>query len=107
MREAVLQNLILAQLADLGVFCWRSNSGAATRGDRLIRFGKIGQPDVMAILPGGRFLGVEVKSDRGKQTVEQRAFQTAVELAGGTYIVARELADVMVPVMHAIGQVAP
>ena len=108
MREAQLQNLILAQLADLGVFCWRANTGAARSGSgRLVRFGKVGQPDILAILPGGVLLGVEVKSDTGKQTPEQRAFQRCMEDAGAKYILARELVDVMVPVMHAMGHVAP
>jgi len=99
MREAKLQNLILAQLGELApdVFVWRANRGAVKRGASFIRFGARGQADILGLVRG-RFLAVEVKGDQGMQQLEQYEFQGHVEAAGGTYIVARELNDVLIPV---------
>ena len=67
-----------------GVFCWRQNSGAlATPGGGFMRSADInGVADIIGVLPGGRFLAVECKSSRGKQTAPQRSFQSSVEAAG-------------------------
>ena len=40
----------------------RMNTGAARVGNRFIRFGWPGCPDVLGQLKGGRLLGVEVKA---------------------------------------------
>jgi len=53
-----------------------------------------GQPDIIAILPGGIFCGVEVKTPKGKQSPDQILFQKRLERAGGVYIVARNIADI-------------
>lgn len=43
----------------------------------------------------GRFLAIEVKGPKGKQSDEQAEFQKAVEAAGGIYCLARSLQDVI------------
>jgi hypothetical protein len=52
-----------------------------------------GSPDIMGCAKGGRFLAVECKSGRGRQSGAQKAFQAAVEAAGGLYVVARDTED--------------
>jgi hypothetical protein len=52
-----------------------------------------GVADIIGALPGGRFLAVECKSARGRQTLAQRAFQEAVEKRGGLYVLARSIED--------------
>ena len=42
------------------------NSGAAKVGNRFIRFGFVGCPDVIGQLKDGRFIGVEVKAPKRK-----------------------------------------
>ena len=44
---------------------------------------------------GGKFIGIEVKSNSGKQSDAQKAFEDGLKRAGGTYILARSLEDVM------------
>ena len=56
---------------------------------RVIRFGIEGGADLSGILAGGRRLEVEVKSERGRQSEEQVAFQRMIERFGGLYILAR------------------
>jgi hypothetical protein len=55
--------------------------------------GRLGCADFL-ICYRGRWLSVEAKTATGKQRPEQRADQIEVEAAGGTYIVARTVADV-------------
>jgi hypothetical protein len=47
-------------------WCERMNTGAAKVGNRFIRFGFKGCPDVLGQLRDGRLLGVEVKSPHRK-----------------------------------------
>ena len=53
-------------------------------------------PDVLGILPDGRFLGIEVKSKNGKQSYYQRAFQDKCDRLGALYILAYSLDDVII-----------
>jgi hypothetical protein len=79
-----------------GVF-FRSNTGAVVseyKGrKRLVRFGVPGQADIFGVLDS-RAIFLEAKSAKGKQSPAQKAFQEAVERAGGLYILARSIADV-------------
>jgi hypothetical protein len=67
--------------------CGAWNGQGGTRVDR-------GMPDLVVLTDHGvRF--VEVKSRKGRQRPEQRAFQEACERAGVPYILARSLEDVV------------
>jgi hypothetical protein len=79
------------------VFCWRQNSGALTTpAGGFLRSADInGVADIIGLLPGGRFLAVECKSDRGRQSPAQRTFQAMVEEAGGLYVLARGIDDLI------------
>ena len=77
------------------VWCERMNSGAARVGNRFIRFGFAGCPDVLGQLTDGRFLGVEVKSPTGKLRPEQSLFLERVRGVGGVAFMARDLRDVL------------
>lgn len=76
------------------VWCERMNSGAAKVGNRFIRFGFKGCPDVLGQLRDGRVLGVEVKSPTGQLRPEQAVFLERVRGAGGVAFMARDLRDV-------------
>ena len=93
MLEAKLQQLLLARLNELpGVRVWRNNVGFARTAHGVVRFGLCpGSADLIGFCRGGRFLAIEVKSDTGRQTPDQLAFQCWVEAGGGVYILAREL----------------
>lgn len=92
--EATRQAAILKYLqARPDVFAWRNSVGAAQLGDRHIRFGLPGSADILAVWRG-RFLAVEVKAARGKQSPKQQAFERRVVGAGGLYVLARSVDDV-------------
>lgn len=72
----------------------RQNSGAAKVGNRFIRFGWVGCPDILGQLIDGRFLGCEVKSATGRLRPEQSLFLARINQAGGLGFMARDLRDV-------------
>jgi hypothetical protein len=77
-----------------GIFAWKNNSGALqTKYGGFVRFGKKGSPDIIAILPGGKFLGVECKVGYDKQRVEQSEFEAAIVKQGGYYLLVRNSVD--------------
>ena len=73
----------------------RQNSGAAKVGNRFIRFGWPGCPDVLGQLRDGRLLGVECKAPKGKLRPEQAVFLERINGAGGVGFVARDCRDVI------------
>lgn len=52
-------------------------------------FGKSGIPDIIAIV-NGEFIGIEVKSAKGKPTELQKICGAEIEEAGGTWLVVRD-----------------
>jgi hypothetical protein len=76
---------------------WNSGSSTVDNGDgtkRFFRFGSKGDADILAI-PNIRdvphVLWIEMKSDTGKQTQEQKWFQKDVEARGHTYLLVRDV----------------
>ncbi len=95
-EAAALSEVLLALRAHPAVvWCERMNSGAAKVGNRFIRFGFKGCPDVLGQLRDGRLLGVEVKAPKGKLRTEQAFFLARINTAGGIGFVARDCRDVI------------
>jgi hypothetical protein len=64
-------------------------------GDRKRRGVKKGQPDLRFVLPpNGQSAEIELKSDKGRQSPEQRAWEAQTVAAGGLYAVCRCMAEV-------------
>ncbi len=76
-------------------WCERMNTGAARIGNRFVRFGWPGCPDVLGQMKDGRLLGVEVKADKGKLRPEQAVFLERIRCAGGVAFMARDCRDVL------------
>lgn len=91
--------VILKWLNLNGIRAWRNQSGKVVviKGARryAITLGRTGSPDIVGYLPDGTFLGIEVKSEGGQQKEAQVEFQRHLEEAGGVYILAYELEDVV------------
>jgi hypothetical protein len=111
MKEKELQTAILKKYGALpGLRIWRNNTGLAVglsileqarRAGYLpphlpaTRYGSPGMPDICGLLsPGGRFLGIECKSDSGKQTGEQQLWEVWITRLGGLYILAYSMSQV-------------
>jgi hypothetical protein len=96
-REQDTVRACLQLLSLRGVFAWRNNSGAFVlgrgRGRRFFRAGLPGSSDVLGVLPGGKFLAVECKAGRNRETLEQAAFLEAVRAAGGVAVTVRDVGE--------------
>ena len=101
--EGFIQDLILDWLAAKHILAFRMNTGAMKIDKRYVKFGVKGMADILAFptyyecstpweytIP----LWIEVKSEKGKQSAEQKSFQDQVEEAGHHYVVARSIEDV-------------
>ena len=78
-----------------GVFCYRNNSGGMkTPTGGFIRFGATGSPDIVAVIKG-KFIGIECKTDKGKQSPGQKEFEKNLKQAGGEYWLVRNLDDLI------------
>lgn len=106
MTETPILKAIMIALGnepDLRVF--RNNTGALKDEDgRIVEFGLApGSADIVAILaPHGRAVFLEVKTFRrgSKQSVGQRAFQSAVQALGAPYFVVRSADQAIRAVNH-------
>lgn len=76
---------------------WRNNVGVAVHrapsGTHTTRYGLIpGASDLLGILaPGGRWVALEIKTERGRVTPEQRMFLGLVRSRGGFAAVVRSV----------------
>jgi hypothetical protein len=95
MKESAIQAQILQYLTLKGVFHYRNNSGGfKDANNHFYRFGALGSPDIIAVV-NGQFVGIEVKAPGGKQSDHQISFQKRLEAAGGKYVLAHSLDDVI------------
>ena len=97
MNEHVIQSRILLEIGSIPwLRVWRNNTGALLdRNGKLVKFGLQGSADILGIMkPQGRFLAIEVKTEKGRQSESQKRFQQMVEDMGGLYILARSPEDV-------------
>ena len=96
MSEKSLMDAILVAVTKLpGAMFWRNNTGLLfTKRGTAVRASIPGAPDIIGIYKG-RFVGFEVKTDKGRQEVSQERFQASCEKAGGIYAVVRSVDDAL------------
>lgn len=90
--EKQLQNTIERYLILHRVFFWKNNTGALRTENRFIRFGAVGSPDI-CVIKEGKFIGLEVKTEKGKQSDMQKEFEMNLKEAGGEYFIVQSLED--------------
>jgi hypothetical protein len=101
--ERDIQRGILDALAEIqGVLVWRNNTGTIKRNGRFVRFGIVGQGDITGLLPDGRRLEIEVKTDKGPVSEEQLAFGERMRRHGGVWFVARSVQEAVDGVLDAM-----
>jgi VRR-NUC domain len=95
MKESDIQKQILDYLALKRIFHYRNNSGAFVDSQKhFYRFGSLGSPDIICVI-AGQYVGIEVKAPKGKQSDHQKEFQKKLEAAGGRYVLAYSLDDLL------------
>lgn len=97
--EKEIENSILEYLNMRNVFAWKVKTmGTYDVTEKKFRkpskYYTKGQPDISAILPGGRYLGLEVKSALGRLSIHQKIFLERIKDAGGVSAVVRSVDDV-------------
>ncbi|MCL2792439.1 MAG: VRR-NUC domain-containing protein [Spirochaetaceae bacterium] len=93
--EKSVKNECLEYLKLMNIFCWNNPSGAMRTADnRFMSFGLKGSADIIGLLPTGRFIAVECKSDKGKLSEAQQAFLDKVKSMGGLAVVAKSYKDI-------------
>ena len=92
MKESELQKLCTERLLKHPeVYGWRNNTGAVKTGKRFIKYGFPGSPDFIGLLSNGRFIGVEFKSEKGKQSENQIRLEKEILQRRGIYKVISDL----------------
>lgn len=100
MTEKQIENEILNFLKTMGVYCWKNQSvGIFDPVKKVYR--KPNNPhhikgvaDILGIIQG-RFLAIEVKSDKGLISTEQKIFLKHINEEGGIAFVARSVEQVI------------
>ena len=99
MKESVIQKGILDLLAwkakTESIYYFRAGAGAVkTQQGRFFKTGRPGCPDIVVCSKGGIFIGLEVKTPKGRQSPGQVIAEQEIKDAGGEYFIVRSVGDV-------------
>ena len=90
------QNLLkkcLVHLSSVGIFSYSNNTGVVKNANRYQKYGFVGSPDILGIMPDGRYLGIEIKTGNAVQNKNQKKFEKKITDNNGIYWVVRSLED--------------
>ena len=98
MKESVIQKGVLDYLVWAAtrhkIYWFRAGVGTLrTASGRVFKTGKAGCPDIVCVFKS-RFIGLEIKTLKGRQSSRQKEAQAEIEAAGGEYYIIRSIADV-------------
>jgi Holliday junction resolvase len=91
-KETDIQSAICRYLTKRNHFYWRQNNTGKMPGGGYSSVMK-GIPDII-VIKAGRFIGIEVKKEKGRLSPEQVEFSRECVRNGGEYVVARSIDDV-------------
>ena len=77
-----------------GFTVWRTNAGMASYRGSVVRLAPVGTPDIIGYGPGGRFVGIEVKTGRDQLREAQKAWREKAADGGAFVAEVHELDDV-------------
>lgn len=104
MTESQLMDRVRLVLgADPAAVFWRNNTGVAETRGYTIRYGLgNGSADLIGLFRG-RFVAVEVKTPAGRQSEDQKRWQSLVESKHGIYAIVRSEDDArdLLAMLHA------
>lgn len=109
--ETALQHQIMLALSEAGCIVWRNNTGQSWSGQvlhqqagtvtlgnaRTVKYGLcVGSSDLIGIhCATGKFIAIEVKTSKGRATIEQERFITAILISGGIAGIVRSPAEAL------------
>ncbi len=104
-KESVIQADIMRWLKTTGLMFWRSNSGSLFLRGRHINLGPLGCADISLVLPvHGTFVGLEVKSAKGRIRKDQITYAAFLTSQGGKYFIVRSVEDAKNAVAECLGE---
>lgn len=104
-KESIIQADIMRWLKSTGLLFWRSNSGSLFLHGRHINLGPLGCADISVVVPPlGRFVGIEVKSEKGKVRKDQVTYAQGLTHQGGLYFIVRSVQDAKDAIAQALGE---
>lgn len=99
-KESDLVKMCLDYLRMRKIFCYRNNTGGMkTERGGFIRFGAVGSPDIVMVI-NGKYIALEIKTEKGQQSEGQKQFQQELEKAGGIYLLVRSLEQLEYDLRH-------
>jgi VRR-NUC domain len=95
-HNALINDILVAFGSLSNIRIWKNDVGVgrALDNDRVLRWGLKGSSDIIGVGLGGKFIAIEVKTGKARQSEQQKNFQNMVNSMGGIYIVARSIQDV-------------
>lgn len=96
--ESMIQKAVLDYLQMISkqepIYYFRAGSGVfQTAQGRYVKTGRPGVPDIICCAYG-KFLGIEVKTEKGRQSQAQKQAEQDIDWAGGEYHIVRSVDDV-------------
>ena len=93
--ERAVQKAITRWLRVYGCLVAVTDAGAAYKAGAFFGYSlPAGWPDITGLLPDGRFIGVECKAKRGRQSPAQKSMEQEIRRRSGIYILAYRVEDV-------------
>jgi hypothetical protein len=75
----------------VGIFSYANNTGSIKGVTRYQTYGFPGSPDILGILPCGRYLGIEIKTGNAVQNKNQKKFERKIKESNGVYLIIRSI----------------
>ena len=96
MKEREIQRAVLEYLRLRKFFCWKNNTVGIYKKDtgKYIPSQSVGAPDIFLVIKG-QIYGLEIKSEKGKQSESQKRWQLLFEAAGGKYFIVNSLSELL------------
>lgn len=97
-----MTHAVLLLCDKLKIFAWRNNTmGVRTQDGGYRPVGGIhggqGSPDVIGVLPNGKFLGIEIKTNKDRMSIAQSEVQQRITENNGLYIVVNPRTIALLP----------
>ncbi len=104
--ETELAKAIRDALTALGLVVWREQCGKVPVKRGYMHLAPEGTPDLVGYLPGGRLLGLEIKTARGKERPAQTEWLARAKAAGCCVATVRSVEEAVAFVQAAKGRAA-
>jgi hypothetical protein len=99
MKESELLSFALNCLKQSGMVYWRVPNGPvmhSINGRMIRKCSPIkGFPDIAGVLPSGKFFAIELKTDKGRLSIEQVDWITKLNFSGAIAVVLRSKDEIM------------